>query len=156
MATIVDLFTRLPENPDGAEDGIGMPHLNADDLDRLEEDEWADHTARIEASRTAPDRNETIAIIRAELRRRTGRSWSVTGGSGTSWGWITVNAPPARRGGKWGPMCDADRATLAEALGLPTVSTQGESIPAGSDYRAEYVARARGEKPTVTGRPYWD
>jgi len=54
-------------------------------------------------------------------------------------------------------MTAEDRAMLAEALDLP-VGSVGEAvaIPAGSDYRAEYVARARGEQPTVHGRPYWD
>lgn len=43
------------------------------------------------------DRNETIARIRAALKRRSGRPWSVTGGRGTARGWITLPAPrPAR------------------------------------------------------------
>lgn len=43
------------------------------------------------------DRNETIKIIRDALKRRSGKPWSVTGGRGTAWGWIRIDAPPARR-----------------------------------------------------------
>jgi hypothetical protein len=43
------------------------------------------------------DRNEAIKRIRIALKKRTGKSWSVTGGRGTAWGWITVQAPPKRR-----------------------------------------------------------
>ena len=42
-------------------------------------------------------RNETIKAIRKALRARSGKSWSVTGGRGTAWGWLTIDAPPARR-----------------------------------------------------------
>lgn len=43
------------------------------------------------------DRDEAIARIRAGLKKRTGRPWSVTGGRGTAWGWIRIGSPPARR-----------------------------------------------------------
>jgi hypothetical protein len=43
------------------------------------------------------DRDEAIQRIKAALKRRSGKVWSVRGGSGTAWGWITVDAPPARR-----------------------------------------------------------
>lgn len=42
------------------------------------------------------DRNETIKRIKDALKRRSGKPWSVTGGRGTAWGWITIDAPPAR------------------------------------------------------------
>lgn len=42
-------------------------------------------------------RDSAISTIRAALRRRSGKAWSVTGGRGTAWGWITIEAPPARR-----------------------------------------------------------
>ena len=42
-------------------------------------------------------RDSAIAAIRAGLKRRSGKQWSVTGGRGTAWGWITIDAPPARR-----------------------------------------------------------
>lgn len=103
------------------------------------------------------DRDRTIARIRRALRERTGRSWSVTGGRGTSWGWITVSAPPARRVGDWrGYLSDEDRAELATALDLTSVHQQGVQIPASTDYRVEYVDRAEGRRPRRTGTPYWD
>ena len=43
------------------------------------------------------DRDEAIKRIRSALKRKTGKTWSVTGGRGTAWGWITVQAPPKRR-----------------------------------------------------------
>jgi hypothetical protein len=99
------------------------------------------------------DRDETIAAIRAALKARSRKAWSVRGGRGTDWGWITVTAPPARlvRGG----MTDQDRVELSELLG-ENVHHQGAVIPAGSDYRTEYVARARGLTPVTIGKPYWD
>ena len=128
------------------------------------------------------NRNEVITQIKKSLKRRSGKNWSVTGGRGTSYGWITIDAPPSRRtfintpkqhnvvamlpglenweeidtgksGGHTGP---ADRAELARLLGLKTVHCQGESIPASSDYRQEYLDRAEGKQPSVFGKPYWD
>lgn len=102
------------------------------------------------------DRDTTIARIRAALRRRSGRAWSVTGGRGTAWGWIRISSPPARRV-DYGYMSDADRAELGALLGLDgPVHPQGESIPSGSDYYSEYIDRAEGRPPSRTGTPYWD
>jgi hypothetical protein len=116
------------------------------------------------------DRNTAIARIKTALKTRTGRTWSVTGGRGTAWGWITITAPPARRVcwedcsletcmherfGERHCLSKDDRAVLSQALGKP-VRSQGESIPASSDYRQEYVDRAEGRTPTVTGTQYWD
>lgn len=129
------------------------------------------------------DRNEAIARIRDALRRRSGKAWSVTGGRGTAWGWITIDAAPARRTWIWAPRegkgdCPppglenwqevdsgkpnsghtgpADRAELAKLLGLESVHEQGVSVAAGNDYRREYVDRAEGHEPSVIGEPYWD
>lgn len=112
------------------------------------------------------DRNTAIKMIRDALKERSGKAWSVTGGRGTAWGWISIDAPPARRNydfngeptdSDYGVMGPDDRAELGELLGLDgPVHQQGHSVPAGSDYRREYVARARGEQPTVHGKPYWD
>jgi hypothetical protein len=100
------------------------------------------------------DRNVTIGILRAELRRRTGRTWSVTGGKGTSWGWITVTAPPARRD-RFGSMTEQDAQDLARALDLDTAHHQGVLIPASSAHRREYLARVREQDYTVAAA-YWD
>ncbi len=46
---------------------------------------------------TSVGRNEAIDLIREALRRRSGKTWSVTGGKGTAWGWIRITSPPKRR-----------------------------------------------------------
>lgn len=128
-----------------------------------------------------PDRDETIRRIRAALKRRSGRAWSVTGGRGTAWGWIRIDAPPARRvwasrlregvgeieaersdwieydagepGHHMGP---EDRAELARLLGLETVHHQGVSIPSGGNYYAAYIERAETGTTSLDPQPYWD
>jgi len=126
------------------------------------------------------DRNETIKRIKAALKKRSGKSWSVIGGTGTSHGWLTIDAPPARRTwvsvstgardetgstiyreenhpeeefGYTGP---EDREELAKLLGLKSVGHQGESVPASNDYYQEYIDRAEGKTPSVIGVQYWD
>ena len=119
-------------------------------------------------------------MIKAALQKRSGKAWSVTGGRGTAWGWIRIDAPPARRtwshrikagvatdrpedyeefdsGQPDGNMSPADRAELGTLLGLEKpVHYQGESIPAGSDYWLEYIDRAMGRTPVKIGVQYWD
>lgn len=102
------------------------------------------------------DRDEAIKRIRTALRNRTGKAWSVTGGRGTAWGWITILSPPRRRDEN-GCMSEEDRGLLGEALGLDSpVHCQGVSIPASGAYRQEYADRAEGRTPTAVGTPYWD
>lgn len=125
------------------------------------------------------NRDAVIYRLRVALRQRTGRTWSVTGGRGTAWGWIKIDAPPARQtwrhrlregatfdrpedyeeydsGRPGGHMSPADRLELAAFMGLERVHVDGISIPASSDYYTEHVDRAEGRAPRVTGRPYWD
>lgn len=125
------------------------------------------------------DRSEAIKRIRTALfLRSSGRSWSVTGGRGTAWGWIRIDAPPARRTAYYTKLEDApdrpesyfeivtdaagghttpsDRQQLAALLHLDTVHHQGVTIPASSDYYQEYIDRAEGRKPNKIGEPYWD
>ena len=126
------------------------------------------------------DRDEAIKRIKAALKKRSGKAWSVTGGRGTAWGWIQIDALPARRTAFYrlkdgmpdlpenyiqydggcradGSMTAADRAELGVLLGLGRDSySGGENIPASGDYRQEYVDRAEGRTPTKTGTPYWD
>lgn len=127
------------------------------------------------------DRDETIKRIKTALQRRSGKQWSVTGGRGTAWGWITIDAPPSRRtwgnrlkadaspaqlpedyeeydtGQPGGYMSPAERAELAELLGLDRpVHFQGQSIAASGDYYREYIDRAEGKTPAAIGQPYWD
>lgn len=99
------------------------------------------------------DRDETIAILKAELKARSGKAWSVTGGRGTGWGWIRVVAPPRRRDGS--TMSAEDSAELAKLFRLDHAHHQGVSIPASSAHRREYIARVRGEEFT-TAQAYWD
>lgn len=124
-------------------------------------------------------RDEAIARIRTALRKRSGKAWSVTGGRGTAWGWITVSAPPRRctwssreigkddrgdsiwewydTGAPTGAMGPADAAELGQLLGLEKpVHHQGESIPASSDYYLEFTDRAEGRPVRKFGQPYWD
>jgi hypothetical protein len=42
-------------------------------------------------------RNVVCKRIKVALKKRSGKDWSVTGGKGTAWGWINIDAPPARR-----------------------------------------------------------
>jgi hypothetical protein len=89
--------------------------------------------------------------IRKALKARSGKAWSVTRGRGTARGWITIQASSTRS------MTDAERAELGELLGLSKpVHCQGEMIPSGHDYYREYIDRAEGREPRVTGTPYWD
>jgi hypothetical protein len=51
----------------------------------------------------------------------------------------------------------AEQQELAALLGLTDGQAQCPiSIPASSDYRQEYIDRAEGRAPSVTGSPYWD
>lgn len=128
------------------------------------------------------NRDEAIKRIRAGLKRRSGKAWSVKGGRGTAWGWIKVDAPPARctwesfevetgtdGNGERYPRYDwrdtgkpghhagpADNRELAELFGLSAVHFQGLSIPASTAYYQEHVDRAEGREASVIGRPYWD
>lgn len=103
----------------------------------------------------ADDRNETIKEIRAALKRRSGHTWSVRGGTGTAWGWISINVPPAQQN-KFGGMNPEQAAELANLLDLPDAHWQGVSIPASGAYRQEYIDRANGRTPSRAGTPYWD
>lgn len=109
-------------------------------------------------SETAPenDRDETIRIIRTNLRNR-GLKWvSVKGGRGTAWSWITIKAMPSKGANQWGDLTEAQSAELAAALGLEVVHHQGVSIAASNAYRREYIERSEGKTPSVIAEPYWD
>jgi len=121
------------------------------------------------------DRAEAIKRIKAGLESRSGKKWSVTGGRGTAYGWLSINAPPAKRtwryvsGGQAGSFemydsgepghysSQADRDELTKLLDLPQrVHCQGESVPSSGAHYDEYVARAEGRKPERYGEMYWD
>jgi hypothetical protein len=139
---------------------------------------------RFEAS--SMSRNDVIKAIKSALKARTGKSWSVRGGRGTGYGWLTIDAPKALRrwtseqagtdasgmpvyaeryltdaevaAGKaeYAHMGPATRRKLAELLGLERVQTGGVSIPSGSDFYQCYLDRARTGTSTVTPERYWD
>lgn len=76
------------------ERGLISESLSPRYLDNVEED------PATKPKPTAPpvnDRDDAIRRIRQALRRRSGKAWSVTGGRGTAWGWITITAPPRRQ-----------------------------------------------------------
>jgi len=124
-------------------------------------------------------RNAVIKRIKTALKNRSGKSWSVTGGSGTAYGWITIDALPAQRtchnalpagavgnprdyievdtGAPGGYMTVADRQELAQLLGLKDpVHCQGKSIMSSHDAYREYIDRAEGRVPAKIAEAYWD
>jgi hypothetical protein len=100
------------------------------------------------------DRDEAIKTIRAALKRRSGKAWSVRGGTGSAWGWITITAPPLRLD-RDGRMLDKDIAELSQLLGM-SVPPQGVKVAARANYWREYIDRAEGRTPSVDGTPYQD
>jgi hypothetical protein len=127
------------------------------------------------------DRDETIKRIRAALNRRSGKTWSVTGGRGTAWGWLTIDAPPARRtwrnrlkadaslaqlpedyeeydsGEPGGYTSPEERAELGKLLGFDKpVHCRGQRIASSNDYYQEYIDRAEGRTPAKFAEAYWD
>ena len=61
------------------------------------------------------DRDEAITKIRTALKGRSDKRWSVRGGTGTAWGWITITAPPSRRG-EHGEMTAEDTLRIAQHI----------------------------------------
>ena len=103
-----------------------------------------------------PQRAITIKAIRAALQMRSGKAWSVTGGRGTAWGWIGIEAPPRRRA-QYGYMSPEDQTLLGSLLGNEGPShCQGEHIPAGDDYRRNYIERAMTGRSDIQPVCYWD
>lgn len=103
------------------------------------------------------NRDAVIQVIRKELRRRSGKDWSVRGGRGTSWGWIKISAPPSRLVEDY-YMSEDDQKELAQLLNLTVkeVGRQNVSIAASRDHYIEYMARARGKAPAKIAKAYWD
>lgn len=112
-------------------------------------------TTALDLTSNVFDRNDTIKEIRRALKARSGKTWSVTGGRGTSWGWITITAPPKRRD-RYDSMTPEDAAELTALLGLDFTSRQSVLVPASTDFRREYVQRACGLPVTQPATPYWD
>ena len=96
-----------------------------------------------------------ISLLKSTLKARSGKSWSVTGGRGTAYGWINITSLPSRQVG-FDYMSPEDKAELATLLGLETVHQQGYSIAASSAYYREALQRAAGLAVTKIAQPYWD
>lgn len=80
-----------------------------------------------EAEETMPHA-EAVERIRAALRRRSDRAWSVTTKRGTTHGWIRIVAPQARLNASSGHMSEEDTADLARLFHLDSVHGQGLDI----------------------------
>ena len=125
-------------------------------------------------------RAAVIARIKRALESRSGKRWSVTGGTGTAYGWLHIDVPPARRtwrdrprpgatglgtyaedwepydsGQPGGSMSPAERAELARLLGLDRADRY-VMVAASHDYYREYIDRAEGRVPRKIATPYWD
>lgn len=87
--------------------------------------------------------------IRAGLRNRTGKHWSVTHEGGV----LRITASRKYRR-QHGAMTDEARTELARALDLPksAVGAKGVTVPGEQSWHHEYVNRAFGQEPTVYGR----
>lgn len=101
------------------------------------------------------DRTTAIARIKAGLKSRSSTPWSVIGGRGTAYGWLTITVVPRLRVGH-GYLSEVHAAELGQLLGLSRVHQQGVSIAASNDHYREYVARAEGRTPEAIAQPYWD
>ena len=107
-------------------------------------------------ARQTDRRDDVIAAIRAGLKARSAKSWSVSGGRGPAWGWLTIRSPKARTTDH-GYMSDAERTELANLLGLSNpVHPQGVHISDGRNAYREYLERSAGLVPTVHEEIYWD
>ena len=125
-------------------------------------------------------RAAVIARIKRALESRPGNRWSGTGGTGTAYGWLHIDVPPARRtwrdrprpgatglgtyaddyepydsGQPGGSMSPAERAELAALLGLDRID-RNVSVAASHEYYREYIDRAEGRVPRQIATPYWD
>lgn len=95
--------------------------------------------------------NDWTKAIKQALHSRTKTRFSVTHGKGTGYGWISIRVAKASKNPQ------ADAAELRALLGMEEHQWQESfSVAASRAYRQEYYARAKGEKPTVYGAPYWD
>lgn len=96
---------------------------------------------------------------RAALKKRSGKTWSVKRGTGTSSGWVSISVPPRQLVD--GRMTQEDAIELNRLLGRdynpnPGVSITSIQVPASVDYRTEFIDRAHGREPRVIAKPYWD
>lgn len=90
------------------------------------------------------DYKAVIKTIKANLKNRSGKTWSVKEHKGTSYGWITISATP-KNCDEWGNMYEKEQKELTELLGLnKPVHCQGETIPGQNNSYQEYLDRSEG------------
>lgn len=106
-----------------------------------------------EIKKASEDRDATAALLRKILKYRSGKSWSVTVGRGSVYGWVDINSPPKRQVDGANPQADIDELSK---LFDTHVHHQGIAIPAARDYRVEFLERAAGLPVTKPAVPYWD
>lgn len=96
---------------------------------------------------------QAIEQIRAALKRRSKKRWSVRTYSGTGYGWIHISSPPSRHkpGGSYMTQEDIDE--LSRLFNLPAIKCgpQFISVSDTDAHYQEYIDRAEGREPIVLG-----
>lgn len=107
------------------------------------------------------DLDTAISEIKAALKRRSPKSWSVTGvRRGTAYGHIYITAPPSRRN-NFGTITEEENKELHELFGISNergvIDCDGISIMGWHNQYEEYIDRANGRTPRVyADPPDWD
>lgn len=129
------------------------------------------------------ERSEVTKRIKKALKKRTGQTWSVTGGRGTAWGWLTIEAAKSRQvmhdsNPKYDRFAlgrnqdelpwverkpekdeiayctsQEDRKILAEALGIGMNFSSVQGVSVSPDQWQFYVGRAENGKPEEKPEP---
>jgi hypothetical protein len=87
------------------------------------------------------DQHAYMTALRLALNQRTGRSWSLRPGRGTSHDRILITAPPDRKEDRFGTAMNAqDRRELAAIFGLP-IDTVIDMVVVMPDQRRRYLAK---------------
>lgn len=90
------------------------------------------------------ERKDAVRRIRTALKKKTGKTWSVTGGRGTAWSWLCVQAPKKRRvSHKENPAWDWTDHWTTESPYIEYVREDGPNYYT-SDEDAKELARAFG------------
>lgn len=104
------------------------------------------------------DLETAITEIKAALKRRSAKSWSVTAERrGTAYGTIRITSPP-KRWNKYRNITEEDNKELHELFGLSDhISLSGILIMGRRNEYEEYIDRANGRTPSVyADPPDWD
>lgn len=99
------------------------------------------------------NRSEVTKMIKGFLKARTGRDWSVTGGTGTAWGWLRITAPKGRKVDFRATMEDQILLGLAMGCDWPQ---EAFSVASSDGHWLAALQRAAGLEVTGSEVPYWD